>query len=80
MPTLTVRLFGTLHRAVERYDPSLGITITVPHGTTVEDLIHMLNLEAKQVGMVSLNGSLVASDQELYDGAELKLFQPIAGG
>lgn len=80
MPNLTVRLFGTLYQAVKRYDPSQGIAITVPNGTTVGDLIRILNLKPRQVGMVSLNGALVASDRELEEGAELKLFQPIAGG
>lgn len=80
MPNLTVKLFGTLPQAVKRYDSSQGMVITVPHGTTVAGLIQILDLEVRQVGMVSLNGALVASDRELEEGAELKLFQPIAGG
>ena len=80
MPNLIVRLFGTLPQAVGRYNADTGITVIVPEGTTVADLIQILDLDARQVGMIFLNGILVDSDRELEDGAELKLFQPIAGG
>ena len=80
MPNLIVRLFGTLPKTIKGYEAETGITVIVPEGTTVADLIHILDLDARQVGMVFLNGVLVAPDRELEDGAELKLFQPIAGG
>ena len=80
MPNLIVRLFGTLPKTIKGYEAETGITVIVPEGTTVADLIQILDLDARQVGMVFLNGVLVAPDRELEDGAELKLFQPIAGG
>jgi len=80
MPNLIVRLFGTLPKTIKDYDADTGISVIVPEGSTVADLIQILDLETRQVGMVFLNGVLVAPDRELEDGAELKLFQPIAGG
>ena len=80
MPNLIVRLFGTLPKTIKDYDADTGIMVIVPEGSTVADLIQILDLETRQVGMVFLNGVLVAPDRELEDGAELKLFQPIAGG
>ena len=80
MPNLIVRLFGTLPKTIKDYDADTGITVIVPEGSTVADLIQILDLETWQVGMVFLNGVLVAPDRDLEDGAELKLFQPIAGG
>ena len=50
------------------------------NGTTVEGLIRILDLDAKQVGKVSLNGALVSSGRKLEEGTELKIFQPISGG
>ena len=80
MPNLIVRLFGTLPQTIKGYEAETGITVIVPEGTTVADLIQILDLDARQVGMIFLNGILVDSDRELEEGAELKLFQPIAGG
>lgn len=80
MPNLIVRLFGTLPQTIKGYEAETGITVIVPEGTTVANLIQILDLDARQVGMIFLNGILVDSDRELEEGAELKLFQPIAGG
>lgn len=80
MVNLTVRVFGTLQQSFDHYDADKGMTVTVPDGTTVEGLIQILDLDAKQVGMVSQNGNLVPKDQEVEEGAELKIFQPISGG
>lgn len=80
MVNLTVRVFGTLQKSFDRYDADKGIAVTVPYGTTVEGLIRSLDLKARQVGMVALNGHIVPKDRKLEDGAELNIFQPISGG
>jgi sulfur carrier protein ThiS len=80
MPKLKIKVFGTLQQSFEHYDPAKGMTLTVPDGSTVADLMEILGLEARQVGMVALNGVLVAADRALGEGDELKIFQPISGG
>jgi sulfur carrier protein ThiS len=80
MPKLTIKLMGTLPRDIINYDPSKGIRISVTAGTTVRDVIRILNLEAKRVCIASLDGILVGFEKVIEDDSELKLFQPIAGG
>jgi|GEM_PF-4279034 len=80
MPKLTVKFYGTLQKSLDQHDAEKGVTITVPKGTTVAGLIRILNLDARQIGMVTFNGRTVASDQTLDTGGELKVFQPISGG
>ena len=77
---LTVKVFGTLQQQLEGYDPTKGMVLTVPDKATVADLVRELNLDFKAVGMVSVNGVMVASEAVLEDGAEVNIFQPISGG
>jgi sulfur carrier protein ThiS len=69
-----------LQQSFDRYDSGKGLGITVPGGTTVQALIHILKLDDGKVGMVSLNGVMVPRDQPVEEDAEIKIFQPISGG
>jgi molybdopterin converting factor small subunit len=75
---LTVRLYATLRELVPggRSD----ITLDMPDGATVADVIARLGVTPGIVRKVFVAGVAQDSDFVLYDGAELGVFPPIAGG
>ncbi len=75
---LTVRLYATLRGLVAGGQSEL--TIEMPEGATVADVITRVGIPEGFVRKVFVAG--VAQDPEfvLYEGAELGMFPPIAGG
>jgi len=75
-----VRLYATLRR----YQPQVRLgrarIVSLPEGTTVEQLIATLGIPADTVKTVFVGGKIVESDQVLQDGDEVGIFPPIAGG
>lgn len=61
-----------------------AIELTVPEGTTVQQLIDRFNLPPKLVHLVLVDGSYVApadrATRVLADGQALAVWPPIAGG
>jgi molybdopterin converting factor small subunit len=54
--------------------------IEFPEGTTVNDVIHSLNIPGTIRLLKIVNGEHRPADHVLKDGDELALFPPIAGG
>jgi sulfur carrier protein ThiS len=75
-----VELFGTLGKHIHDYPHEDGLTIEVPAGAAVGDLLALLELPARRIGMVVMDGRLVNAKDKVRDGARLKVFQPIFGG
>jgi sulfur carrier protein ThiS len=77
---VTVELFGTLSKHIHDYQPGRGLTIEVAAGAAVGDLLALLELPARRIGMVVMDGRLANAKDKVPDGAHLKVFQPIFGG
>jgi sulfur carrier protein ThiS len=75
-----VELFGTLSKDIHDYSPEYGLTIEVPAEAAVGELLGLLELPARRIGMVVMDGRLVNAKDKMRDGAHLKVFQPIFGG
>lgn len=75
-----VKLYGTLSKACQGYDPATGIDLEVSEETRVRDVMEMVNVAAVSIGIVTINGKLVKADAKIIEGDEVKFFQPIAGG
>lgn len=75
-----VKLYATLRR----YQPQLrlgeALTLSLPEGTTVGQLIEKLGIPANTVKTTFIRGRIVEPDQVLNDGDEVGIFPPIAGG
>jgi molybdopterin synthase sulfur carrier subunit len=54
--------------------------VEFPEGTTVDDVIHSLNIPGTIRLLKIVNGEHRTADHILKDGDELALFPPIAGG
>ncbi len=75
---LTVRLYATLRDRAPSGQAEL--TIEMADGATVADVIARLGIPPDIVRKVFVDGIAQDPDFVLYDGAELGLFPPIAGG
>ena len=75
-----VKLYGTVGKRVAGYDHRRGLAVEVPESATVTDLLELLTVPLKKVGVVSVDGRLVGKAAPLRPGAVVKVFHPIFGG
>lgn len=75
-----IRLFGTLGNKCPDHNPSKGLELDVPKGSTVADLLEKLDIPQSKVSIVSINSQLVKVTHQLKDGDSIRVFQPIFGG
>ncbi len=81
MPSIAVRL--TLFADLRRYLPKGHegpLTVTLPHGATVADLVHQTKVDSCVELTVGINGDQGGCDSVLHDGDEVVLFSPMEGG
>ncbi len=76
---VNVKLYGTLSRSFDEYDHSGGLEVAVPDGATIDDLLALLKMP-ERLGMIYMDGRRLDKNSPLEDGAQIKIFQPIAGG
>ena len=77
---ITVKLFGTLRSYCKRYKHTSGIELETDSEIKVSQVIEQLKFPVSQVGIVTINGKLVKAEDTVPEGAEVKVFQPLAGG
>ena len=77
---LTVKLYGILGRSFDGYDHLSGLEVTIADEASIDDLLVHLNLAPKRLGIVSMDGRVLKKQSLLKDGAQIKIFRPIAGG
>jgi sulfur carrier protein ThiS len=77
---ITVKVHGTLMKYIADYDHEIGLVLEFPDTIDAAALIDYLGIPKSKVGMVSVNGNQVNSDDILPDKAIVKVFQPIFGG
>jgi sulfur carrier protein ThiS len=71
-----------LHAELARLAPDQHglLTLDLPAGARVSDLLDRLRLTRERRIIVGLNGESVLLEQELVDGARIDLLTPMAGG
>ena len=77
---LQIFLNATLRQYVQGYDPFQGISLEVPAGTTVAQVISSLNIPAAEVTLLMVDGRLREPEFVLQGHERLGLFPPIGGG
>jgi len=56
------------------------VVLDVPHGTTVDQVIHSLRIPSELERLTVVNGRDAAPGQQLVEGDVLSVFPPLAGG
>jgi molybdopterin converting factor small subunit len=74
-----VRLFATLRRYTPS-NPSGVITVDVPEGISVLDLITNLKIDPAEVHLVMINGIGCGLGETVKSGDRIGLFPPVGGG
>jgi sulfur carrier protein ThiS len=77
---VNVKVFGTLCRQFQSYEPADGLTVEIPDGARVDDLIDHLELSGLKGYAVAIGGRIVKSADILEEGMTIHLLQAAAGG
>jgi sulfur carrier protein ThiS len=77
---LQIFLNATLRQYAQGYDPFKGISLEVPAGTTVAQVISILNIPATEVTLLMVDGRSREPEFILQGHERLGLFPPIGGG
>lgn len=77
---IEVRLFATLAQYLPDEGDGRSVTLEVADGSTVADVVRLLQIPDDMPFISMLNGRDAARDQPLADGDALSLFPPLAGG
>jgi len=75
-----VKLYGTLSQRFPGYQPSQGIEVEIPDGTTVKDLLALLEISESQRAVVIVEGRILKVDDEIRRGVPVSVLQAIHGG
>jgi sulfur carrier protein ThiS len=77
---IKLKLYGTLGNAIPEHDPLKGMEIEIPDGSSLDDLIDHLAIPKKNVGLISVDGSLAKAGNPLRSGNFVRIFRPVFGG
>lgn len=77
---MQIFLNATLRRRFPGYDPHLGISLEVPAGTAVAQVIARLGLPTSEITLIMVDGRRQEADFFLRGNERLALFPPIGGG
>ena len=80
MIKVNIKLFSTLRRHFPDYDPHEGIDVELGEGSTVQDLLRVLDLSQKEARVVFCHGTAKRGDDPINHEDELKIFTQICGG
>ena len=75
-----VRLFATLQPYLPAGARGDGVSLELPPGATVGDVVASLNIPSDVACLVVVNGREADPGQVLAPGDELAMFPPLAGG
>jgi sulfur carrier protein ThiS len=77
---ITVKLFGTLGQRFTNYQTDQGLELNLPAGSSVADLLALLEFSPLQGETVVLNGRFLSKEDILIDGSLIQIFQALHGG
>jgi sulfur-carrier protein len=77
---LQVMLFATLRRFVPGYDPYQGLTLDIPPGAPLSQIIQHLGLPPEDVTLILVNGVHRQPDFQLLGDERVAFFPPVGGG
>ncbi len=75
-----VKLFATLRTYLGNAPSGTPVTVHIPAGSTLGELVEQLKLPPEEVKICFVNGRIVELDYLLTEGDEVGIFPPIGGG
>jgi len=75
-----VKLYATLVRYVEGIRAGQPISLNLPEGSTIRDVLTVLKIPEEEVKVAFVAGRACPWDTVLKDGDEVGIFSPIGGG
>ena len=75
-----VKLFGTLGQRFPGYQHSEGIEVEFPEGTTVKELLALLEISESRGIVVIMDGRILKADEKIRRGVLVNVFQAFYGG
>jgi molybdopterin converting factor small subunit len=77
--TISVKLFATLKKYLPAGSQD-GTTLTLPKGSTVQDVVDALKIPRDHAGMLVAGDTYVEIGTPLTEGLQLSIFPPLSGG
>ena len=77
---MTVKLYGTLGMDIVNSNPTKGIEVDLPNGSTISNLLARINIEDPEGVMVIKDQQIADPGALLVPGTIVKIFRMIAGG
>ena len=77
---VNVKLFTTLERHIENYDPAKGIVVELLSGATIKELLVMLGIADNSSVAVSIENMMRKGDYKLSDDDNVNIFSVLGGG
>jgi len=77
---MRVKLYGTLSRRHPDYHHEQGMEVEIPDGSTVDDLLAVLDISEPQGAVVVMEGRILKASDRIRDGVPVSVFQAIHGG
>jgi molybdopterin converting factor small subunit len=74
-----IRLYATLRGHVPAAAAGV-LSMEVPEGSTVAEVLKMMGIELAEVHIIMINGVSRSLDNVLHNGDRLGLFPPVGGG
>lgn len=75
-----VKLLGTLPSSYRNPYPAAGLDLNIPAGSTIGELVDLLEIPRQRVGIVTINDILAKADDLVPEHGLVKLMQMLAGG
>lgn len=75
-----VRLYGTLGQDFPDYRHADGLAVEIAEGTTVAELLAVLQLPQARGTAVALEGKILKADDIIPGGAAVQILQVMSGG
>ena len=77
---MTVKLYGALGMDIVNSNPTKGIEVDLPNGSTISNLLARINIEDPEGVMVIKDQQIADPGALLVPGTIVKIFRMIAGG
>jgi sulfur carrier protein ThiS len=77
---IIVKLYGTLGQEFPGYNPGEGLSVELPDGARVENLLAHLEIPQKKGCFISMNNTIAKLDDKLTENATIMILQKLAGG
>ena len=75
-----IQLFGALGKKLPEFASPEGTEIEMPDGASAADLLNYLKVSEDWGVAVAMDSRILAYDDPMRDGAEIRLLQTVHGG